>query len=398
MYPPHSYGGYELSCRDVVHRWAGRGHQIEVLTSRIRVPAADGQAAPAIEQEVPVPVRRQLHLYWRDHVLLSPSLPRRLLWERSNQETLRRVLDGFRPDVVSVWAMGAMSFGLLTAMAERGVPTVHVVCDEWPVYGPNMDAWIRLFLGRPRAARMTSFLTHLPTRLPDLDAMGPTCFNSTFLCEAVRRRSRWSFPRSSVVYPGIESADFPFFDSGDRPWRWRMLYVGRIDSRKGIDSVLRALVLCPPEATLTICGSGDDAHLEELRRLADDLGLGQRVWFTRAPRAELARHYQTADVLVFPSVWEEPFGLVPIEAMSCGTPVVATSVGGAAEFLRDDDNCLVFTPSDPKDLARAVGRLAADPELRARVVAGGRRTAGGFGVDRLAAELETWHRRVAEQP
>jgi D-inositol-3-phosphate glycosyltransferase len=161
---------------------------------------------------------------------------------------------------------------------------------------------------------------------------------------------------------------------------------------------VRALARCPASATLAVIGSGDDRHLEELRTLAASLGLGERVRFEVLPRAEVAGVMHGADALVFPSVWDEPFGLVPVEAMSSGLPVLGTPVGGSAEFLADGVNCLQFPPGDVEALVGALHTLAGDPQLRARLVAGGRVTAAALGVDQLADVLEAWHRHAAAGP
>jgi glycosyltransferase involved in cell wall biosynthesis len=81
--------------------------------------------------------------------------------------------------------------------------------------------------------------------------------------------------------------------------------------------------------------------------------------------------------------------------MACGTPVVATGVGGSGEFLLDPGNCVRFTAGDPAALAAGVDRLAADPALRAELVAQGLRTAAAFDVDRLTDCFEAWHDAAA---
>jgi glycosyltransferase involved in cell wall biosynthesis len=101
--------------------------------------------------------------------------------------------------------------------------------------------------------------------------------------------------------------------------------------------------------------------------------------------------YAEADALIFPSRWREPLGLVALEAMACGTPVVATGRGGSGEFCIDELTCLRFDANDAAGLAACVRRLAADPELRARVVSGGFTTAQELTLDRLADVLEQWH-------
>jgi glycosyltransferase involved in cell wall biosynthesis len=116
----------------------------------------------------------------------------------------------------------------------------------------------------------------------------------------------------------------------------------------------------------------------------DDLGVADRVEFARVARDQLAATYAEADALLFPVLWEEPWGLVPLEAMSTGTPVVATGTGGSGEYLRDGENCLIFQPrDDPRALAAAIERLAADEGLRKRLRAGGQATVARFPESRF---------------
>lgn len=388
MYPPHSYGGYELSCRDVVDRWRRQGHEVSVLTSDVRVPEAEGWPdEPGVD--------RRLRIYWRDHRILDPPPLTRLRWERVNRAALDDMLGRLRPDVVSAWAMGAMSLGLLTTCLAAGLPLVPVVCDEWPAYGPDVDAWMRVMRHHRGLALLAGLTTGLPTALPDLDDAGPACFVSAHLLAKVRAAAPWSFPGALVVPSGIAAEEFTASRDEPRPWGWRLLYAGRIDPRKGIDTAVRALALLPGDATLAIHGSGDGEHRAELEALARDLGVASRLSFAVTPRSMLAAVYRSADALVFPSSWDEPFGLVPIEAMACGTPVVATMAGGASEFLADGGNCLAFRPGDADGLAAALRRLAADEQLRARLRSGGLATAGELTVDRVADRLLDQHRHAA---
>jgi glycogen(starch) synthase len=386
MYPPHHYGGYELSCQDVVERWRARGHDVSVLTSDL---AIDGVETPAEERSLGV--RRELEIYWRDHELLRPGVRERAGIERRNQRRLQRALSDVGPDVVSVWHMGAMSLGLLSSLIDSRLPLVYVVCDDWLIYGPQLDPWAALFVRHRLTGQMVSRVTGLPTTLPDLGASGTFCFVSNSIRHHAEAWTPWSFPDSTVVYSGIERHDFPARPSAGDAWAWRLLYVGRIDDRKGIDTAIEALQALP-HARLTVVGRGDRRHLDELHALAHRLGVAERVRFVDAvDRRLLARHYHDADVVVFPARWAEPFGLVPIEAMACGVPVVATGTGGSAEFLADGHNCLQFESGDAAGLAATVERLAADEALRRRLVAGGLQTAAELDVDRLADVLEQWH-------
>lgn len=376
LYPPNAMGGYELSCRDVVDRWRDAGHEVLVLTTSTRV---GGTVEPEAEEGH---VRRELLWWWREHRFLTPTWRERLHVERHDLRVLRAALAELRPDVVSVWHLGGMPLSLVDALRDERV--VLNICDEWPDYGPRVDPWLRGTSRLPRPVRrLVARLSGVPTEPPDLDRHRAALV-SRFTLEQLRSGTPYAFPDAVVVGSGIDSRDFPPQPSREpASWRWRLLGVGRVERRKGFDTAVQALDALPPEATLRIAGVPDPEHLPEVTH--------PRVQLGAVPRAELAALYRDADVLVFPSRWREPFGLVPLEAMSQALPVVATAQGGSAEFLEDGVNCLVVPPDDPEALAAAVRRLAADPELRARLVAGGSATAQRWTLAALADRLGPVH-------
>jgi glycosyltransferase involved in cell wall biosynthesis len=190
-------------------------------------------------------------------------------------------------------------------------------------------------------------------------------------------------PDITVVYPGIEER---FFESLEpRPWGWRLVYLGRLDRQKGVDTAVEALAHLPAEATLAIWGTGSESYADEMRRVAARIGAADQVRFEGFAGSDHLRSiYDQADVVVFPVRWHEPFGLVPLEAMAMGRPVVSTARGGTAEYVRDGDNALVFEPDSPQELAACVIRLAQDEALRERLRARGRKTAAGFPAERFA--------------
>jgi glycosyltransferase involved in cell wall biosynthesis len=177
-----------------------------------------------------------------------------------------------------------------------------------------------------------------------------------------------------VAHSGIDPSFLAPRD--EHPWRYRLLHVGRLHPDKGIHHAVAALARLPERARLTFAGSWDPRDEQTLEAQVRDLGLEQRVTMLgQRPPAEIAALYREHDVLLFPVVWSEPWGLVPLEAMGCGCPVIATGRGGSGEYLRDDDNCLLVPAEDPGAIAAAVERLAESPELRMRLRAGGTATA-----------------------
>jgi glycosyltransferase involved in cell wall biosynthesis len=368
-YPPWSAGGYEAIWAGAVASLRAGGHSVRVLTTG--PDPTDLTSAGTAEADV----HRDLQWYWRAHTFprLGPAACVRL--ERHNAATLARHVAEFRPDVVVWWAMGGMSLSLLEQV---DVPALGVVGDDWMVYGPRVDRSTRLrrFAGR---------------RL-DLDRATDWLFISRYTLETAREAG-WTLPRATVSHPGVDGARFSHADQS--PWSWRLLYCGRVDPRKGISTAIEALTRLPEQTVLTVDGPGDRAHVEELTALARRLGVGDRVRLQRSDAPALRDLYASADALLFPVKWREPWGLVPLEAMSVGRPVVASRAGGgAAEYLADGVNCLQFEPDDAAGLAAAVQRLAADPVLVATLRRGGSETAARFSSEQFSRRLEQALRRV----
>jgi glycogen(starch) synthase len=387
QYPPHHFGGYELVWQSAVDHWRKAGHDVRVLTSDYR--HHDGPIGGAAES---ADVHRDLRWYWRDHEF-PPLKPRqRLALERHNAGVLARHLDDVRPDVVTWWSMGGMSLSMVEQVHRRSIPALGVVHDAWLVYGPLVDAWTRAWQRHRRLAPLVARLTGLPTRF-DPRVVDEWSFNS----EVTREHSLPAGVdpgRTSVLPPGID--DRLFVPAPPQDWAWRLGYVGRVESRKGIDTAIRALADLPAETTLTVIGDGDDGYIAQMRELTATLGLDARVRLEPGRRrAELPATYASFDAVLFPVTWEEPWGLVPLEAMAVGRPVVATGTGGSREYLRDGENCVLFERGDSEALAEAITRVAQDASLRDRLVDGGRDTAVSYTERGFNAELEDHLRRVA---
>jgi glycosyltransferase involved in cell wall biosynthesis len=159
-----------------------------------------------------------------------------------------------------------------------------------------------------------------------------------------------------------------------------VLYVGRVLATKGVDVLLNA-VAALPGVSAAIAGDGPDR--QALESLAAGLGIADRVdfvgWVSAERRLEL---YRASRVLAFPARWQEPFGLVGVEALAAGLPVVASEVGGIPHWLEDGQGGFLVPPGDAGALAGALAQVLGDEGERRRMAALGPGIAARFSVER----------------
>ena len=210
--------------------------------------------------------------------------------------------------------------------------------------------------------------------------------------------------RVEVVHPGVDLATFR--DVGEGGARARLglppdgqliTFVGRIQPLKAPDVMLRAVAMLlerHPDlgSTLTVAvvGGPSGSGLEKpdsLVRLAQELGIDQRVWFVPPVKQdELVDWYAASSLVCVPS-YNESFGLVAIEAQATGTPVVAAAVGGLTTAVRDGRSGLLVCDHEPASYAEAFERVLFEPGLHQTLAGGAEAHAQQFGWDRTADRM-----------
>ncbi|MFI6368035.1 glycosyltransferase [Nocardia sp. NPDC050630] len=207
--------------------------------------------------------------------------------------------------------------------------------------------------------------------------------------------------RTSVIPCGVNLEQFtPDGPSTPRSAEHRLMTVGRLVPRKGFDIAITALTSLPDTELVLVGGPdngkvADDPEGRRLLALADELGVRDRLrMLGQVPRIHMAPLLRSADVAVC-TPWYEPFGITPLEAMACGTPVVATAVGGLIDTVVDGVTGRLIAPRAPAELADAVRDLLAAPERADQYGRAGRdRVESRYSWDRIAMETLSAYRRV----
>ena len=294
---------------------------------------------------------------------------------------LFRAVRAFRPDVIHVHAGGRLATCAIRLAERLGVPSVLSLHGGAAVVPPQELAAMRAPL------RHTIPYGGVLDRLLGL-RFDPLARASALVClsRTEERALVARYPQQRVRYlpNGVPPGAFahrPF----ERPAR--ILCVSRLDYQKNQLAFLD-LLAARPEVSVELIGPVTAPwYRDEILAQAKARGVAGRLTVSGAlaPGSDaLHAAFARADVFVLPSV-HEPFGIVALEAMQHGVPLVASAVGGLVDFVRDGENGLLFNPAEKGALAAAVGRLT--PELAARLVAGGLATAQAFAWPNLVASL-----------
>lgn len=175
--------------------------------------------------------------------------------------------------------------------------------------------------------------------------------------------------------------------------------IGRISEEKAQDDFIEAARLIKkaiPDTVFLIVGrAGDNALMERLRNLAASLGIEKDVIFT-GYISDIPKVYAVLDVLVVPSRWEG-FGLVLVEGMASGKPIVATNVGAIPEVVAPDETALLVPPSMPSSIASGVIRLLKNVEEARTMGERGRERAKMFSWDQSAMQLDNLYKKLTEE-
>lgn len=376
-------GGQNVHVAALARALAARGHRVEVFTRRDDpgidevVPLADGVDVV----HVPAGPPRVLP---KDDLL--PFMGRMGAW------MARRWSEGPAPDVVHAhfW-MSALA----TRTAVRRLPVRVPTAVTFHALG--------VVKRRHQGAQDTSPPERLRlerTVVRTVDAVVATCRDEVRELLALGADPR----RLHVVPCGVDLDRFTPEGRRDGPWRpgtTRLLCLGRVVERKGVETAIEALVHLP-DAELVVAGGPDPRHLADdpdARRLAACAarhGVADRVHLVgRTDTGGAAALLRAADVVVAVP-WYEPFGIVPLEAMACGTPVVASAVGGMLDTVEPGATGAHVPPRDPRAVADAVRGLVADPGALARAGrAGAARVRATYGWPRVAAETEAVYERLS---
>lgn len=399
FYPPARSGGYTQWCQEVADGLKTRGHQIGVLTSNYEVEKADNS-----EQNVYrlLYLEADLHNYQPKHFFSD--------WRKEQRENLTsvtRIITEFSPDIVFVWGMWAMSKAIPAEVEKvMGNRVVYFLSDYWP----SAQDVHTVYWSQPATRLHRRFFKKVVGSIVlGLLAPGGECQlkleHVICVSAAVRdilTKAGLPLQNARIIHGGTDIDRFKDLLKSDvriseSPDPLKLLYAGQLVEHKGVHTAVEAMALLvnnkgTKRARLTIVGSGPDFYEQDLKTIIRQEKLGHYLTFSgQASKSEMPTILSKHDVLVFPSIYEEPFARMTQEAMLAGLTVVGTTTGGTKEILREGKNGLTFAAENPKGLAEQISRLVSDRKLCHRLAVEGRRTVlGNFTLDKMITDIETY--------
>ncbi|MEO3809375.1 glycosyltransferase [Sphaerisporangium sp. B11E5] len=363
-------GGQNVHVAGLATALAALGHEVTVYTRRTArgqdapVPLAPGAVVEHVPAGPPEPLPKDA---------LPPHMPAFAAW-------LARRWGRERPDVAHAhfWMSGMAALNAATWLGVPVVQTFHAlgtVKRRWQGAADTSPPE-RLAVERDIGRRAAAIIATCTDEVRELVAMGVPP------------------ERVTVVPCGVDLALFRPDGPAARPAGQQVLSIGRLVPRKGVDTVIEALPRVPEARLIVAGGEPGDAEWLRLRALASASGLAGRVRLIGSvARADVPALMRSVRVVVTVP-WYEPFGMVPVEAMACGVPVVASAVGGHLDTVT---GCGVLVPPRrPRAVAKALRDLLGCPERRAALAAAGlRRARTRYGWPQVAARTESVYRSLA---
>jgi glycogen synthase len=390
LYPPYIVGGNEMLCHDVVVALRRRGHEVSVVCGRGRA------LPPDVDGVLPLDLDRKEETFLGGRALGTVESFRLHVFDPATYRAARAALRRLRPDLVVIWNLSMASAAPLVAVRAARLPSVTHVCDKWldvslgdagPVLRLSPRA-TRAVRAAQRALRPWLRRAARPSRLVAISAFIKRFYESRGHAAA----------DIDVIHLGVPLDALTGGERLGRSGPLRLLYVGGLWEGKGPQTAVRALGILKraghADLRLDVCGTGTPGFVEWLRGIVAEEDVTEQVCLRGFLERSVVRALCLShDVLLFPSEWDEPFAAVPVEAMSAGMAIVATTAGGTPEAVTDGETGLLVPPADAEAMAGAIRRLIESPTLRhdvgARAAAVARER---FAFERYIDRLETCYR------
>ncbi len=399
FYPPARPGGYTQWCFEVTEKLRGRGHQMAVLTS-----CHEADKAAANEQNIYRELFLDGDLFYYQPVHFFRNWAQE---QKANLSTLQRIIQADSPDLIFVWGMWALSHSL-PARAEQLMPgrVVYFLSDYWAMSTDMHSTYWQMPAKNWYMRSAKNILRKVAqSKIEKANAYQLNFDRAICVSQAVKDiliDAGLPLENARVIHGGSDVERFVTVANRNyQNRRLRLLYAGQLVEHKGVHTALEAIAILAKKRKidrfqLTLVGGGHPAYEKHIKKMAMDSGIETLVDFRkRIARGEMPALMGQHDILIFPSIYEEPFARMTQEAMAAGLVVVGTTTGGTKEILKEEITGLTFEAENAHQLANQLERLAKYPDLLPQLSAAGRKMVlERFTLTRMVDDIETYLEKI----
>ena len=387
LYHPHALGGAEATLKLIVDGVRARGNEVAVLATGAGLALETDEIDGVRVYRAPVE-----NFYW-PYAIQSPPAWKSKLWHlrdsvnRSMEQHVRSVLDAERPDLASCHNLAGFSVSVWDVLAERGIPIVQVLHDHYlrcprgvmyaqdhrcltPCHGCKALRW-----SHGRRSGSISAVVGI----------------SRFMLDSFASTNYFKNARKRVIYNARYISDAGRARPTLSERRLVFGFIATVAKPKGVEWLIDSFKRLDLDLELLIAGHGREPYEGDLRRTHSS----DRIRFVG--HVSPSDFFRQIDVCVVPSLWEEPLGMVAVEAAAHHVPVIATNRGGLPESIKHGINGLICDPEHENSLADAMRLLAQDYALRASLVQNARQAVAEFiDPERMANQYQALYKELLQ--
>jgi glycosyltransferase involved in cell wall biosynthesis len=386
-YPPHTMGGGEIHLPILLGELS-KTHEVHVLTSHF-------DDEPESEDAGGVKIIRRLKT-GKNPGSITSNIKRSILFPLTLRRELKRLLGRREYDIVHFIGTATIASSCVKGLSFATVESYPALCPKGDMLYRGLRAcphkcslkrFIRCQLSCPEIGRMRNrfymkynplllayvYLYHLALKK---SLTRPRLIAVSHHVKSILERHGL---QSTVIYNAVEEGRFKPKKNDHK--KTRVLYLGALNRFKGPQNLITAI----PQLDVRCDLYGEGPLRKELEALITEYGLDARIHppleYDMVPKA-----YSNSDIIVFPSIWPEPFGRISIEAMASGKPVIGSNTGGIREVIGNDTGILV-EPGNILELRQALKRLSQDKALQEKMGENARNASLKYSSEKIAGQI-----------
>ncbi|TRZ47749.1 glycosyltransferase [bacterium] len=387
LYSPYAVGGAEIYVEKIAKRLSSL-HEVSVITtqpfqnfSSLKYSLIK-QNGIKIYSFYPINIYHLLRLRYKP-VFIKPFWHALDIWNHHSYFTVNRILHEENPDIVHTHNLNGISLSVIDSIKKAGLPLVHT-CHDFSLLCPyaNLSCSLNKEDYCPQPVLPCSIYRKFKKMVID-DKPDIVIFPSRSTGDIYLKNNFFKNAKREILHYCVDAPSIPSLEFKEDNC-FNILYVGQLVKHKGVQVLINAFRNLQNQ-NLKLHIVGDGAYKKELQNFSE--GDKRIIFHGKIPNKDIWRFYSLAQLTVVPSIWPEVLGIVILESLSMGTPVIGSNIGGISEVINDGFNGLIFKPADARGLKNILEKIILSPTLLKELGVNALNSSFAFGIEQHLTKL-----------